>query len=338
MAINIPPPNLQIEFSSILTDLRATFLQDALRLTVQEMDITLIDQELAEYVPREYLALLAGKGLRGELLFPTPSILKANPQLLGYYRLLLGFSQKVFYKPDFGLSGYANLEMKGIIPEDKIDSIPELCVGLINSAVCLLESLSESNIAPSFFDDLTLLTLGPQLRGGANVKKGIVGINAVFQIIKEIVKDSAVTATSDSIEIRNAANRKVNIAFSPDPDIVIQEQMTTGQLRNIIAIEVKAGKDFSNIHNRIGEAEKSHQKAKLAGYVECWTVVNVDNMNVEMAKTESPSTNRFYILSNLLSQSSTEYSDFRDRIISLTGIITPDSKEDVKRKARRRHK
>lgn len=36
--------------------------------------------------------------------------------------------------------------------------------------------------------------------------------------------------------------------------------------RNIIAVEVKGGTDFSNIHNRIGEAEKSHQTPVLSGF------------------------------------------------------------------------
>lgn len=44
----------------------------------------------------ENLSLLASKGLRGEIVFATPIILKSNPYLLGYYRLLLGYSQKYF--------------------------------------------------------------------------------------------------------------------------------------------------------------------------------------------------------------------------------------------------
>lgn len=78
--------------------------------------------------------------------------------------------------------------------------------------------------------------------------------------------------------------------------------------------------DFSNIHNRIGEAEKSHQKARAAGYNECWTVVNVDNVDMEMAHRESPSTSRFYRISQILAGKGAEYEDFRNRVISLTGI------------------
>ena len=85
-------------------------------------------------------------------------------------------------------------------------------------------------------------------------------------------------------------------------------------------MEVKGGTDFSNIHNRVGEAEKSHQKARQAGFVECWTVVNVDRIDMAMAKRESPSTNNFYRISQLESGKGAEFCDFRDRIISLTGI------------------
>lgn len=96
--------------------------------------------------------------------------------------------------------------------------------------------------------------------------------------------------------------------------------MSSENYRNVIAIEVKGGTDFSNIHNRIGEAEKSHQKAKAKGYVECWTVVNVDRMDLVMAHQESPTTNRFYLLRDLVACEGAEYEDFRARIISLTGI------------------
>jgi hypothetical protein len=87
-----------------------------------------------------------------------------------------------------------------------------------------------------------------------------------------------------------------------------------------IAIEIKAGKDASNIHNRIGEAEKSHQKARQRGFVECWTVVNVDGLDWKMAHRESPSTNRFYKLSAIVAGTGPEYTDFRNRVILLTGI------------------
>lgn len=320
MHISIPLPELQIDFSFALSEIRNLYLQDALKQTVQSMNIQKIDRELAKYVPSKYLSLLASYGLRGELIFPVPCLLETNPRLLGYYRLLLGFSKKVFYTKDFGLTSFQNMEIKGTVSGDNKISLEILCKSLIKSAYSLLDNISDYQFNQSFFDDLTLLTLGPQLRGGANVKRGTAGIVTVFNIIHEIVNEAVFIARPNRIELINAADRKVLIAFAPDPDIIIWEEMTTGERRNVIAIEVKSGKDFSNIHNRIGEAEKSHQKARIAGFVECWTVVNVDRIDINIAQKESPSTNRFYILSNLENCKGQEFEDFKSRIISLTGI------------------
>ncbi len=96
-SINIPIPELQIDFSFALGQIRSLCLQDALCKTVEDIDLAKLDRELSAYVPQGGLKTLAKHGLRGELVFPVPCLLKANPYLLGYYRLLLGFSQKEFY-------------------------------------------------------------------------------------------------------------------------------------------------------------------------------------------------------------------------------------------------
>jgi len=318
--ILIPKPELQIDFSFALAKMRKLCLQEALSETIKGIKIPEIDKELASLVPQEALSALAQKGLRGELLFSVPCVLLRNPMLLGYYRLLLGFSQKAFYSSEFGLSSFKNMELKGIISKGNEQFIPELCRGLIKSAYHLLSGIGKDRVSQTLLDDLTLLTLGPQFRGGANVKKGIVSILKVFEAILKIVKPYTVKMSPRKIEILNAAERKVFIEFAPDPDIIIREEMSLNSYRNIIAIEIKGGTDFSNIHNRIGEAEKSHQKARRAGYVECWTVVNVDRIDIKMAQRESPSTNQFYRISELESCKSNEYEDFYNRIVGLTGI------------------
>lgn len=76
---------------------------------------------------------------------------------------------------------------------------------------------------------------------------------------------------------------------------------------------------YVNCHLR-DEAEKSHQKAKVDGYVECWTVVHVDRIDIAMAKQESPSTNRFYRISQIAARTGKEYEEFESRIVSLLGI------------------
>jgi hypothetical protein len=193
--------------------------------------------------------------------------------------------------------------------------------GAFQAAVQLVEGIGAERLSRGFLDDLTLLTVGPQFRGGANNKIGTAGIFRVFGIIHSIVSDAAINSNPNQIEIRNAAGRKVLIEFAADPDIIIREEMYKGNYRNIIAIEIKGGTDFANIHNRLGEAEKSHQKARNAGYNECWTVVNVDRIDLALAQKESPTTNRFYCISKLLIPQDDEFRDFKNRIVSLTGIM-----------------
>lgn len=317
--ITLPTPELQVDFSLQLERIRALYLQTALSKTVEEMDVPTIDRELADYVPTSCLSMLARNGLRGELVFAVPSVLQQNPFLLAYYRLLLGYSRKDLYETDSRAKSFKSMEERGALTVANASLLPELCRALSASAAALVEGIGAERLSASLLDDLTLLTLGPQLRGGANVKKGRQGIEAVFRLIHEIVKGHAVSTTSTRIELRNSAGRKVLIEFAPDPDIIIREELAPKDYRNIIAVEVKGGTDYSNVHNRIGEAEKSHQKARQAGYVECWTVLNVRRFNLEMAHRESPSTNRFYSLKQLGPQG-TEFHDFCNRIRSLTGL------------------
>ena len=319
-AIRIPAPSLQIDFSYALDQIRGMYLHEALSATVAKLDITRLDLELGRYVPKESLNLAAQIGLRGELLFAVPLVLEINPFLLGYYRLLLGFSQKEFYSSKYGVSGFKPMEAGGKISSSNMRSLPNLCSGLISSAAALVDGIGPSRLSKDLLRELTLLTIGPQLRGGANVKIGLRGIVEVFESINKIVSHSVLEASKNRIVINNAAKRKVIIQLYADPDIIIKEDMSGGGQRNIIAIEVKGGTDFSNIHNRLGEAEKSHQKARQAGFTECWTIVNVDKMDKALARRESPSTDQFYLLSSLSSETGVEYRDFKSRIISLTGI------------------
>jgi hypothetical protein len=318
--IRLPEPVLQIDFSWALARLRDERLQDALARTVRAIDIASMDRELAEYVIPGDLAALASCGLRGELLFAVPCLLATNPKLLGYYRLLLGFSQKEFYGSAFGTASFKVMEEAGRLSPANADRLPDLCHALTDCASGLLAGIGAARISRELLDDLTLLTLGPQMRGGANVRKGTRGIDAVFHGIHAIVQDHVETSGSQKIELTNAAGRRVVIAFAADPDIIIRERMTESSWRNIIAIEIKGGTDYSNIHNRLGEAEKSHQKARQAGFVECWTIVNVHQLNMVKAAQESPSTNRFYRIDDIVTGSGDDYTDFRNRLISLTGI------------------
>ncbi|MEN6576179.1 MAG: XcyI family restriction endonuclease [Phycisphaerales bacterium] len=317
-SLRLPEPLLQVEFSVCLASARKAYLIDALSDTVARLDIPALDRQIAEIVPHEFISRLASAGLRAELLFPLPLVLAENPRLLTYYRLLLGFSQKAFYGQGTGTGAFRQMEDGGTLPKDP--NLRALSEAMTERVCTLVEGIGIGRITRDLIDDLTLLTLGPQLRGGANVKKGSTSIHSVFELIHAIVRRSLVKATEKKLEVRNAAGRKVLIEFSSDPDIVIREVMARNSFRNIVAIEVKGGTDYSNIHNRIGEAEKSHQKARKNGYTECWTIVNVARLDHAKAAQESPSTDRFYQLAEIIIDGTDAFIDFRNHIAALTGI------------------
>ena len=302
-------PELQISFAKKLENLRDRYLSLALSSALEKIELKVLDKELGEFVPSSNLKVLAKLGLRGELLFAVPCLLVQSPHLLGYYRLVLGFSQKEFYKKGFGQ--FKSMETEGQLSDKGRDNLESLCRSLNGASSLLMLGLGSERLSKDLLGELALLTLGTQLRGSWHNEIGAEGIEEVFQLIKSIVTPSLVAETGKVLSVVNAAGRPVSIEFAADPDIVFKENV-----RKMLAIEVKGGTDFSNVHNRIGEAEKSHQKAKNDGFTEFW---NTEKFSEEGAKKESPTTTRFYLLSELKSSESDQARDFRHRIIALIG-------------------
>jgi len=195
-----------------------------------------------------------------------------------------------------------------------------LCVAFSERGSELIRSLGLERITLELLDDLTLLTLGPQLRGGNNTKIGRLANEALFELIHTLVKHAVVQETPTRISLKNAAERKVTIAFSADPDISIVEGLSAKSRRNVVAVEIKGGGDQSNIWNRLGEAEKSHQSAKQNDFTEFWTIYNVPQLDLKKAHEKSPTTNRFYNLRELLVPASKDFMDFQERLTSLLSI------------------
>lgn len=181
----IPEPDLQIEFYHRLENIRRTYLLEALLSVVSKLDIFKIDQELKGLVSNSALQKMAGWGLRGETVFPVPYILKSQPALLGYYRLLLGFSQKQFYGDRYGFAAFKPMESSGRLTFTHVDSIHEFCQVLCGSAELLvagIQELSQKNV-----HELTLLTIGPQLRGGVLNTLGSRAVTASDKTASEAV-------------------------------------------------------------------------------------------------------------------------------------------------------
>ena len=318
--IKAPAPDLQIEFYKRLLQLKDLLLLDALLATVGQLDTRMIDNELATFAPAASLRKLASWGLRGELVFPVPGVLEANPHLLGYYRLLLGFSQKEFYTSASGLSRFRPLEERGNLGKAQAAALPDLCRALSASAHRLVQGVGR--LSASSIHDLTLLTLGPQLRGGKLNLLGSKATQRVFDLIKSSLKPAITSSSPQKLELQNAAGRTVTVEFSADPDITITESLPSGDFRNLVAIEIKGGRDVSNVHNRIGEAEKSHQKARKEGFTECWTIVGVAKLDPAVAKKESPSTDRFFHLEAISTTKGAQHAQFRERLLALVGIAS----------------
>ncbi len=285
------------------------------------MDLRTINADLDTLADAGDLKELASRGIRGDFVFAVPSLLTANPRLLGYYRLLLGFSQKEFYNKG-KLGRFKVMEEDNRLSQSASGEVRPLCAALIERASELIREIGIGGLSLDLLEDLALLTLGPQLRGGINTQIGRLANRAVFELIESIVNHAIGSSSAKRIELLNASSRKVVITFSSDPDISVVEEVSPRTLRRIVAIEIKGGSDKSNIWNRLGEAEKSHQTAKRQGFVEFWTIYNVLNLDLRKAREKSPTTLRFFSLPELLTPNSKAFKDFRDQLVSLVGIRT----------------
>jgi len=308
-------PDLQISFLYQLKSISDQYLSQALTSTILKVDIECVDRELRLHVSKNSIRKVAGWGLRGERIFPVPCILHSNPFLLGYYRLLYGFSQKQFYLHD-AFGRFKGLEEKGIVSANCSPDIPWLCNCLIKTGETFVSGIS--NCSDDVIRDLQLLTIGPQLRGGRNTTLGKVATEDVFTLIKSIVSPYISNADIKNIEILNDSGRKITIAFSSDPDISISEESVTGK-HPLVSIEIKGGTDYSNIHNRLGEAEKSHQNAKSSGFHQFWTILNID-IDDSISYQESPTTTYFFPLHRIKVEGSKEYIRFREILFLTLGI------------------
>ena len=315
---NIPPAELQVDFSALLISAQGRMLQQALLETVGSSNIKIIDEEAHCYVSEQSLQKLAGQGVRAEIFFALPSILKANPHLLGYYRLLLGFSRKQFYSNRFGLgsAAYSNMEDKGTLHAELTSKLSALCHALNSSAEYLVKNLPEIYITQAHVEKLTLLTYGPQLRGGHNVAIGVNAVEKVFTIIRDIVGEHAEKVSDHSIILKDATGRIVRIKFGSDPDVEVVSMSDPPRTNKpLLAIEVKGGRDISNAHNRLGEAEKSHLKVKESGFNDRWTIVNVEGLPKKARERGSPNTTAFYDLEDLILRKGRAYEEFRDSLL-----------------------
>jgi hypothetical protein len=203
------PADLQIDFWSRLQQIRTQCLSEALTHTVRLLAISDIDSHLQQFVGNDSLQLLAATGIRGEVFFPVPVVLAKKPQLIGYYRLLYGLSQKEFYRRPFAC--FKSMEEANSVSPRTAGMLPALCESLNITGKQLLSAIQP--ISAMAVHELQLLTLVPQWRGSQNVSIGQGATKQVFALIRDLVSSGIQASTDSTITVQNAAGRTVQIAF-----------------------------------------------------------------------------------------------------------------------------
>jgi len=288
-----------------------------------QLDQNTVKEQIREYVPSDVQKILAAAGLRDEPVFPVPAVIETRPSLIGYYRLLLGAPQKGFYKGSTGMGRFKLMEELGTMSKNAQFLLPDFCRAMASPLAELVRQIP--TITERDLHELPLLTFGSQLQGSNNTQIGKAAMKEVFIAIKEIVAKYVVTTTDNKLTLKNSAGRTVLVTLSHDPDVRIQEQVSD-QLHHKVAIEVKGGTDVSNAHNRAGEAEKSHQKAKKAGFPEFWTIISKQGLDLSKLQSESPTTNHWFDVAEVLARKGHDWDAFRQRLAGACGIPVASSK------------
>lgn len=317
-SLKAPSPSRQLAFHQLLVAARKLWLADALAEALGVVDPAAVKREMLMYAAKDALKLLAAAGIRDELIFPTPVVLAAKPTLVGYYRLLLGASQKSFYAGATGMAALKSMELKGSLTERQIGLLPEFCRTMGEALADLVRQVSPA-VTPRDVDELRLLTLGSQFQGSNNVKIGQQATSDVFLAIVELLDRFIVERSDNSLVVKNASGRRVFVSLATDPDIQIAEEFK-GQKRKKVAIEIKGGTDKSNAHNRAGEAEKSHQKARNDGFMDFWTIIAKKGLDVAKLKKESPTSRLWFDVAQVLGRTGDDWDDFRSRFAEAIGV------------------
>ncbi|MGD0463319.1 MAG: XcyI family restriction endonuclease [Tepidisphaeraceae bacterium] len=316
--IRCPSIHRQIAFQQLLAAARKTWLHEALSEALSAADPAEVKQQLILYAPEDAQRLLAAARIRDEHVFPVPIILETKPTLVGYYRLLAGIPQKSFYAGGTGMARFKSMETSGILRENQRDLLPTFCRELGRALGEIIKQISPA-IKQQDVDQLPILTLGAQFQGANNVLIGQQATRGVFLVIGKLTRHAIVERTNTKIVLQNSSGNTVVISLAHDPDVRVQLKQGES-LRNKLAIEIKGGTDRSNAHNRAGEAEKSHQKARSQDFRECWTLIAMKGLKKSRLKEESPSTDQWFDVAQVLSGEGEDWEEFRARLADAVGI------------------
>lgn len=318
MTIKAPDASRQVRFHQLLVAARKTWLADALGEALRRVDPKILKAQLGKYAPADAQKILAAAGVRDEYVFPTPVVLEKVPNLVGYYRLLLGLPQKRFYASGTGMGQFKSMERSGTVAARQRASLPTFCKVMGKALAELVGQLSPQ-ITQRDVSELPLLTLGAQFQGANNVKIGKEATEAMFLTMATIARPYTRSSSPSKLQIKNASGRNVTITLAAEPDVRIEEEVE-GVWDRKVAIEIKGGTDKSNAYNRAGEAEKSHLKAKAGGFRDFWTVIAKKGLNMKKLKAGSPTTTSWFDVAQVLGRRGPDWEDFRRRVAGALGI------------------
>lgn len=244
--------------------------------------------------------------------------MERKPTLVGYYRLLLGVPQKSFYGSESGMRRFRSMEMSDTLTLRQREGLNLFCKAMCTSLAELVRQISPA-VTSRDVAELPLLTIGSQFQGANNNLIGQQATVDVFLAIGEIVSACLIERGEKVLTLKNASGRVVKIALASDPDVRIQEEFGS-ESRKKVAIEIKGGTDVSNAHNRAGEAEKSHQKAKNEGFRDFWTVIAMKGLDRRKLRAESPTTTSWFDAAQIIGQTGSQWEEFRSRVADVVGI------------------
>ncbi len=226
----------------------------------------MVKAQIGEFVPSKTQKALAAAGLRDEHVFPLPIVLEAKPSLVGYYRLLLGASQKAFYterhkwavaalaerrynlcrsvyKGSTHLSVFKSMEETGTVNQKQAAKLPDFCRAMaipLTNLVTQIPTLSERDLR-----ELPLLTFGAQLQGSNNTQIGKKAMQEAFATIKSIVANFVVKSEPDRLTLKNSSGRAVFIDLAHDSKQSLDLAKRNGlTLPRCWFARVKIGKHF----------------------------------------------------------------------------------------------
>ena len=297
-------------------------LSDALSATLARVDPSELSAQASALAPVAGRLVLQSAGIRDEQLFALPVVLTAMPSLLGYYRLMAGISQKQFYTTRAGTSAFKSMETGNRISPAALPRITELCRAL-NESLSELVTAIPGGVTRADIEQLPLMMLGAQADGSWRTRIGQDATKQVFEGIKAVLDGSAVpyveSDDATSLTLVNGAGRKITAALAADPDVVIREDIGSVSVLKV-AIEIKGGTDQSNAHNRAGEAEKSHQKARASNAADFWTVISLARVDRNVIFAESPTTRRWFDVTEVVDQSGPDWATFVDAVKIAMGV------------------